>query len=74
MAPKRKSKAPKKTLHMSGSTKVVARKIRGKHRYCVEVDTGKRAKGFKGKGSTLRFHGCFLDLADAQTRAKKVSR
>lgn len=54
--------------------KIITRRIRGKQRHCVQVDSGKKTKGFKGKGSTLRFHGCFISKTDAQKRANKVSR
>lgn len=47
-------------------------KLRGRH--CVEVETGKRAKGFKGKGSTKRFMGCYISKADANKAASRYSR
>jgi len=59
---------------MAKSVKIKPRKIRGQQRFCVESDGNKRAKGFKGRGSTKRFHGCFLRPADAKRRATKVSR
>lgn len=59
---------------MAKMVKIVGRRIRGQRRHCVESDGNKRAKGFKGRGSTKRFHGCFLDLANARKRAAKVSR
>ena len=47
-------------------------KLRGRH--CVVVETGKRAPGFKGRGSTKRFMGCFVSKAKAQARAAKSSK
>lgn len=43
------------------------------NRHCVIVDTGKRAKGFKGKGSTKRMYGCFIELRAAKARASKLA-
>lgn len=47
-------------------------KLSGRH--CVIAETGKRAPGFKGKGSTKRMYGCFTKLADAQKRVAKLSK
>ena len=53
----------------AGNVKVKKNK-RGKH--CVSVDTGKRTSGFKGKGSTMRFYGCFTTKGDADARAGEL--
>lgn len=45
-------------------------KLRGRH--CVKGQASKKAPGFKGKGSTTRFVGCFISKADAVKRAMRV--
>lgn len=59
---------------MAKSVEVKVRKIRGQRRYCVQSHGNKKTKGFGGKGSTVRFHGCFIRPADAAQRKAKVSR
>jgi hypothetical protein len=53
---------------------VSRRKIRNQTRYCVQTDGNKPAKGFKGKGSTKRFHGCFIKPGDAAARKAELSK
>lgn len=67
-------KAMRARASKPSSVSVSRRKMRGQTRYCVVAETGKRAKGFKGKGSTKRFHGCFIKPADAAARKKKLER
>lgn len=43
-------------------------------RYCVAGTADKKAPGFKGRGSTRRFAGCFVSKADAEKRADAVSK
>lgn len=56
------------------NVKVVAGRGKLRGRYCVKGVASKKAPGFKGKGSTIRFVGCFISKAAAQKRADRVSK
>ena len=66
----------KGTTKSSGKKRgwITARKIRGRRRYCVVVDVGKKTPGFKGRGSTKRFYGCYVEKSKATSAlARRVS-
>lgn len=64
----------RRTRNPSGSVKLTPGRGKLRGRTCVVVETGKRAPGFKGRGSTKRFMGCFKSRADAARRATQLGR